>query len=213
MCVDDVLDRTKEIGKAHEIEAWLGFDFEERGDKYSTQKYHWEHFSGTDYDAGNDRTGIFRILGDHKHWSQSVDKEAGNADFLMFADVDYSHPEVISDVINWGEWVVKQFKLKGFRFDACQHFSERFTNEFVADLEDKFGANSLFLVGEFWVGEVEPMLKYLDDMHHKFALFDAPLLYNFSRISTSESADLRQVFDGSLVKERPQSAVVSQIPA
>lgn len=189
------------------MEAWLGFDFPGRGDKYSSQKYHWEHFSGTDYDAGNDKTGIYRILGDHKHWSNSVGDESGNADFLMFADVDYSHPEVIGDVIHWGEWVVREFKLKGFRFDACQHFSERFTNEFVDNLEDKFGKNSLFLVGEFWSGDVDEMLSYLDNMKHKFSLYDSPLLNNFSQLSTTEDADLRKVFDGSLVAARPQSAV------
>jgi alpha-amylase len=203
----DQSNREKDIGEPHEMEAWLGFDFPGRGDKYSSQKYHWEHFSGTDYDAGNDKTGIYRILGENKYWSSSVGDESGNADFLMFADIDYSHPEVISDVIHWGEWVVREFKLKGFRFDACQHFSERFTNEFIANLEKHFGKGKLFLVGEFWTGEVEPMLKYLDDMHHKFSLYDSPLLYNFSSISTTEKGDLRKVFDDSLVQRRPESAV------
>ncbi len=203
----DPNDRTKDVGEPFEISAWLGFDFPGRGDKYSSQKYHWEHFSGTDYDASNDRTAIFRILGDNKHWSSSVGDESGNADFLMFADVDYSHPEVEADVIHWGEWVVSEFKLKGFRFDACQHFSERFTNEFVANLDRKFGESNLFLVGEFWSGNVGEMLEYLDQMQHKFSLYDSPLLNNFSQLSTTESADLRKVFDGSLVAARAQSAV------
>ena len=190
----------------------MGFDFPGRGDKYSSQKYHWDHFSGTDYDAGNDKNGIFRIVGKDKYWSSSVGNESGNADFLMFADVDYSHPEVIKDVINWGEWVTKELKLSGFRFDACQHFSERFTNEFVANLEDKFGKNSKFLVGEFWTGEVKPMLEYLKQMDHKYSLFDSPLLYNFSKSSKTEDADLRKVFDDSLVQAKPECAVVSHHP-
>jgi len=136
-----------------------------------------------------------------------VGDESGNADFLMFADVDYSHPEVISDVIHWGEWVVREFKLGGFRFDACQHFSERFTNEFVANLEKHFGQRKLFLVGEFWVGDVDQLLEYLEEMHHKFSLYDTPLLNNFSRISTTENGDLRKVFDRSLVQAKPDSAV------
>ncbi|KAI9877804.1 MAG: hypothetical protein M1823_007046 [Watsoniomyces obsoletus] len=44
-------------------------------------------------------------------------------------------------------------------------------------------------------------------MHHRFTLYDSPLLYNFSRLSTTENADLRTVFDGSLVQARPGSAV------
>lgn len=78
-------DREKEISNAYEITAWLGFDFEGRGDKYSKQQYHWYHFSGTDYDAGNNRNAIFKIQGEGKGWSESVDDEGGNADFLMFA--------------------------------------------------------------------------------------------------------------------------------
>jgi hypothetical protein len=56
------------------------------------------HFSGTDFNAANDRKAIYKILGDNKGWSSSVDSEQGNADYMMFADLDYSHPEVQADV-------------------------------------------------------------------------------------------------------------------
>ena len=46
-------------------------------------------------------------------------------------------------------------------------------------------------------------------MNHKFSLFDAPLLYNFSHISKTERADLTKVFDNTLVKYEPYNAVVS----
>lgn len=44
-------------------------------------------------------------------------------------------------------------------------------------------------------------------MNHRFSLFDAPPLYNFSRLSTTEDADLRTVFDNTLVKAEPVNAV------
>ena len=44
------------------------------------------------------------------------------------------------------------------------------------------------------------MCAYLSRMAHKFSLFDAPLVYNFSQISTTEDADLRKVFDNTLVR-------------
>ncbi|KAG9712392.1 putative alpha-amylase, partial [Aureobasidium melanogenum] len=47
----DPNDRDKQISDRKEITAWLGFNFDGRGDKYSKQKYHWYHFGGTDYDA------------------------------------------------------------------------------------------------------------------------------------------------------------------
>ena len=40
------------------------------------------------------KQGIFRILGRGKSWARNVDKEKGNFDYLMFANIDHSHPEV-----------------------------------------------------------------------------------------------------------------------
>lgn len=75
----DMNDRDKEVSDPYEIEGWLGFDFPGRGDKYSKQKYHWHHFTGTDYNAGNEKKAIYKIQGEGKGWSSSVDKENGNA--------------------------------------------------------------------------------------------------------------------------------------
>ena len=138
-----------------------------------------------------------------------MDNEQGNADYMMFADLDYSHPEVQEDVKNWGVWITKELGLKGFRLDAVQHFSERFTNEWIENLREQCGQD-IFIVGEFWVGDTKVMAEWLSKMDHKFSLYDAPLLYNFSRISTSEKADLRKVFDNSLVQEKPVNTVVSK---
>ncbi|TAQ85500.1 hypothetical protein B7494_g6157 [Chlorociboria aeruginascens] len=203
----DPKDRTKAIGTRHVIEAWFGFDFPGRGDKYSSLKWHWEHFSGTDYNASNHKTGVYRIA--NKNWSNDVDDQDGNADFLMFADVDYAHPAVRKDVIKWGEWIVNECKLSGFRFDAVQHFSQRFLDQFIQNLQEKFGQDKLFLVGEFWKDDVKSLTAYLKNMNHKLCLFDVPLLNTFSKLSqsTNEEADLRKVFAGSLVQEAPDSAV------
>lgn len=202
----DTNDRTKEVSEPYEIEGWLGFDFAGRGDQYSKQKYHWYHFTGTDYNAANEKKAIYKIQGDGKGWSSSVDKEQGNADYMMFADLDYSHDEVITDVKNWGVWITKLLGLKGFRLDAVQHFSERFTNEWVERLREECG-DEVFLVGEFWVGDTPTLTEWLEKMEHKFSLYDAPLLYNFSNASTSESADLRKLFDGTLTQAEPVNAV------
>ncbi|KAF2442633.1 glycoside hydrolase family 13 protein [Karstenula rhodostoma CBS 690.94] len=202
----DETDRTKEVSETYEIEGWLGFDFPGRGDKYSKMKYHWEHFSGTDYNQTNEKKAIYKILGDNKGWSRSVDEENGNADYMMFADIDYSHPEVSADVKHWGPWITKEVGLSGFRLDAVQHFSERFTNEWVDNLRDECG-HDIFIVGEFWNGDVDQMIPWLEEMHHRFSLYDAPLVYNFSTISTSTGADLRKVFDDTLVQRFPEKAV------
>ena len=122
------------------------------------------------------------------------------------SDIDYHHDEVIADVKNWGVWITKEVGLKGFRLDAVQHFSERFTSDWVETVRKECG-DDMFFVGEYWTGNTQELLDWLAIMDHKFSLFDSPLLYSFSRISTSEAADLRGVFDNSLVKAEPYNAV------
>jgi alpha-amylase len=204
-------DRNKTTTDPYEIDAWIGFDFPGRGDKYSPQKYHWYHFSGTDFNADNNKTAIYKILGDQeKGWAKSgdVDSEKGNYDYLMYADLDYSHPEVKQDVLNWGKFLANQVPIKGIRFDAIKHFSEDFLRSFVTQMDEIYN-EGWFFVGEFWKDSLSDMSTYLQRMESKFSLFDAPLVYNFSKLSKTEDADLRSVFDDTLVKEEPVSAVVS----
>jgi alpha-amylase len=126
----------------------------------------------------------------------------------MFADLDYSHPEVEKDVLNWGVWLSRQITLKGVRFDAVKHFSEEFLRKFIVAMDEEHG-EGWFFVGEFWKDELADMTRYLARMGKKFSLFDAPLVYNFSKLSKTEDADLRTVFDETLVKIEPVNAVVS----
>lgn len=206
----DKEDRMKEVSDVHEIEAWVGFDFEGRGGKYSDMKYHWYHFSGTDYNAETEKNAIYAIKkdeGDGEKWSGSVDtSEKGNFDYLMFADVDFDHPDVRNDVKNWGVWLSKQIFLKGIRFDAVRHFSASFLKEFIAHMKENVH-DDWFLVGEFWKDSYDTMSKYLDQMDGNFSLFDVPLVNNFSRISREPDADLRAIFDSTLTKNKPVNAV------
>ncbi|KAI1266390.1 glycoside hydrolase family 13 protein [Xylariaceae sp. FL1019] len=205
----DPEDRDKNVSDQYEIDAWVGYDFPGRGDKYSKQKYHWYHFSGVDYNARNQQTAIYKIMGDKsKGWAEDgdVDGEKGNYDFLMGSDLDYSHPEVEADVLAWGRWLAKTVPLKGIRFDAIKHYSEDFLRKFINTLDDTFG-EGWFFVGEFWKDSLEDMQDYLDRMGRKFSLFDAPLVYNFSEISQTADADLRKVFDDTLVARAPVNAV------
>ncbi|KAK6352859.1 hypothetical protein TWF696_004859 [Orbilia brochopaga] len=198
-------DRTQIITDPYEIDAWFGFDFPGRGDQYSKLKYHWYHFSGTDYNNENGKKAIYFV--DGKNWSSSVDTtEKGNFDYLMFADVDFSHPEVQEDVKNWGVWITRELNLSGMRFDAARHFSENFLREFIHHLDEQVPRN-WFFVGEWWQDSEENMQKYLDMMDHKFSLFDTPLFYNFCETSVNVKSDLRQLFDKTLVRSNPIEAV------
>ncbi|KAI9721770.1 MAG: hypothetical protein M1812_002105 [Candelaria pacifica] len=200
----DPKDRNKVISKPFQIEAWMGFDFPGRGEKYSSQKYHWQHFNGTDFNAANSKTGIYRIHS--KQWSEFVGDENGNADYMMFSNVDYTNEEVKQDVKRWGEWICREIGISGMRLDAVQHYSEVFVREFINHIERYVGGDHFF-VGEFWVGDVKPLKKYIERFSHGLSLFDAPLLYNFSRISKTRGADLTKVFRHTLVAVKPKNAV------
>ena len=124
----------------------------------------------------------------------------------MFADLDYTDDEVRQDVMSWGIWLTKELRLKGFRFDAIKHYSEQFLLDFIRNLEDNSGA-SMFIVGEYWKGDVHVLSEYLKQIDYRFALFDAPLVYKFSKWSLAEAADMRDLLNESLVSLEPRSAV------
>ncbi|KAM7206401.1 Glycoside hydrolase superfamily [Naviculisporaceae sp. PSN 640] len=205
-------DRNRHVSDKYEIDAWVGFDFFGRGYKYSALRYHWYHFSGVDYNAANGKSAIYKIIGEKGGgWAKSgdVDSDKGNYDYLMGSDLDYSHPEVVEDVINWGKWLAKELpqgSLKGIRFDAVKHYSEEFLRRFIHEMDAAYG-EGWFFVGEFWKDSLQDMKGYLSRMNHKFSLFDVPLVYNFREISTGNSADLRRVFEDTLVGDDPISAV------
>ena len=126
----------------------------------------------------------------------------------MGLDLAYDLPEVEAVVLAWGKWLADTLPLRGIRFDAIKHFSADFLEKFVKQMDEKYG-KGWFFVGEFWKDSLEDMHSYLDRMDKKFSLFDAPLVHNFSAISQADSADIRQVFDDTLVQSRPVNAVVS----
>ena len=58
-----------------------------------------------------------------------------------------------------------------------------------------------------WTADVSELNEWLETMQHKFSVFDSPLVYNFSRLSKTEKADLRSVFDDALISSQPTKAV------
>ena len=125
----------------------------------------------------------------------------------MFADVDYSQPDVRADVFSWGDWLGKEVKLSGMRFDAIKHYSEDFLRSFVRHLDETFGKD-FFFVGEYWTTEFGVLAPYITRMDGRMSLFDVQLVYNLSFASKARRCDLRRVFDGTLAKHLPRNAVV-----
>ncbi|RMJ27106.1 alpha-amylase [Aspergillus sp. HF37] len=198
--------RDVEISHPEQIEGWVGFDFPGRGDTYSSMKYHWWHFNGVDWDESRKKNAIFKTVGPNKDWAADVTHENGNYDYLMFANLDYSCPDVQRDVLQWGEWIGTELPLSGMRIDGAKHFSFIFQRRFIDQLHRVFGPD-YFVVGEFWNRDVQPILDYLQEMQYRLAMIDSPLTIRFSNFSQSEGSDLRKIFDDTLVKHKPAHAV------
>ncbi|CAI7627448.1 unnamed protein product [Penicillium bialowiezense] len=198
--------RDLEISKPVEVNGWTGFEFSGRGDKYSSMKYHWQHFSGIDWDDKSKENAIYKIVAPNKDWAQDVSTENGNYDFLMFADLDLTHPEVRADLLQWGTWVTKSLSLNGMRLDAAKHFSTEFQKAFVQHIR-KTANPEFFAIGEYWTGHLPSLLEYLEKVEYNLTAYDVPLVESFSKISHAKGSDLRRVLKDTLVDCRPDHAV------
>jgi alpha-amylase len=201
----DPMDRTKEISEPFEIEGWTKFTFPNRGDKYSDFKWNHTHFNGTDYDAKNDKTGVFRIHGEE--WNENVDNEFGNYDYLMFANIDYNHPDVTEEMLSWGKWLMDTLHCDGYRLDAIKHINYDFISTFAKEMVEHSEKN-FYLVGEFWNPNLNDCRAFLDAIDYSLDLFDVGLHYTLCEASKSGSDfDLSTIFDETLVKSHPIHAV------
>lgn len=203
----DSADRMRDVGEPRDIKAYTSFTFPGRGDTYSPFKWHWQHFAGVDYDRLTGDTCIFRILGEGKGWSQGVDKENGNYDFLMGCDIDLNNPEVTGELVRWGSWALDTFGFDGFRMDAVKHMDHPFTKMFLEEMRRHAGKN-LYAISEYWSEKTDVLEGFIDKVRGVTDLFDVPLHFNFHRASEEgENFDMRTLFDGALVKSRPQNTV------
>ena len=202
-------NRQEAISEPYEIEGWTYFDFPGRQNKYNDMKWHWYHFSGVDYDASNDETGVYMILGEGKGWAdnENVSPEKGNFDYLMFNNVDFNHPEVKQNIYDRIDWFLTTTQVDGFRLDAAKHIDASFMNEFIQYVDEK-APEHFYVFAEYWSNSLEELTNYFSHIEDRYDLVDVPLHMNFSRASCEvESFDIRQIFDNTLVKAIPTAAV------
>lgn len=211
-------NRTQELDQQPRIvRTWTRFDFGARRGKYSTLMYTKDHFSGIDWDDNAKEKAIFKFVGQrpngsNKGWAVDVArKENGNYDYLMFADVDFDHPQVREDVKQWGCWLLDQLPgVTGFRLDAIKHYSAGFQKEFIDCIQDHADrkGQKIWFVGEFWLSNSKGLSNHINNTFGgKINLFDVKLVYNFHDMSQGRLHDIRRIFDDTLVQYNPNRAV------
>lgn len=202
---DDANDRNISLTDAKPIKAWTKYKFPGRGDIYSNFKWNWTHFHGVDWDENTETASIYKFYG--KHWDDNVDKEYGNFDYLMGADIDLNNFDVINELKNWGRWYLDTTNVDGFRLDAVKHIRSDFFPEWLENLK-KDSEKNLFAVGEYWSTNIDTINNYINNTKECMSLFDVPLHYNFYRASISNGEyDMSSIFDGTIVGTNPEKAV------
>ncbi|WP_297991201.1 alpha-amylase [Anoxybacillus sp.] len=200
-------NRNQEVSGTYQIQAWTKFDFPGRGNTYSSFKWRWYHFDGTDWDQSRQLSRIYKFRGTGKAWDWEVDTENGNYDYLMFADLDMDHPEVVAELKNWGKWYANTTNVDGFRLDAVKHIKYSFFPDWLSYVRNQTGKN-LFAVGEFWSYDVNKLHNYITKTNGAMSLFDAPLHNNFYIASKSSGYfDMRYLLNNTLMKDQPALAV------
>ena len=203
----DPSDRTKAISEPYEIEAWTQFTFPGRGDQYSAFKWNWTHFTGTDFNARDNKRAVYMIEGINKGWSQGVAYENGNYDYLMFNDIDYKHPDVVKEIREWALWFVGETGVDGFRLDAVKHINDFFIRDLIRKIRGEYRTD-FYIVGEYWHQDEGEINDYLNNTGFEMDLFDVKLHFNMHTASRSgDQYDLSKIFEGTLVKEHPDYAV------
>ncbi|MEO1770869.1 alpha-amylase [Candidatus Enterococcus ferrettii] len=198
-------DRTKPISDEKEIKAWTKFTFPGRKGKYNQYQWHWQNFSGVDYDARNKDHAIFNFA--EKGWESQVDDENGNFDYLMGCNLDMKNPETVEQLDKWGNWYQALTDVDGYRLDAVKHIRfDLFVNWLLHRREEKH--EELFVVGEYWTDELDKLHEYLDLSGNLVLLFDVPLHFNLYQAANSMgNFDMRGIFAGTLIETRPDWSV------
>ncbi|GEL08078.1 alpha-amylase [Salisediminibacterium halotolerans] len=203
----DPNNRQEVISEPFEIDGWTKFDFPVRNGKHSNFRWNYRHFNGTDYDARRGRHGIYRICGENREWSENVDKEFGNYDYLMFANINYHIKAVYDEMMHWGKWFAETTRCNGYRLDAIKHINHDFIRDFVWQMREQFG-DDFYFVGEFWNADFDAKQAFLNQVDYQIHLFDVGLHYRFFDAALKgKEFDLRTIFDGTLVEAHPLHAV------
>lgn len=205
----DLENRNQAVSEPFEIQAFTKFIFPGRNKKYSEFIWDFMCFTGVDYAADTQETGIYKIINDNgEGWQDLISTEKGDYDYLMYDDIDFRNQSVNDELSNWAKWYYEQAPFDGVRLDAVKHIPASFYNEWLDRLRQQTG-QEIFAVAEFWSPDhVDHLLQYIEATNGRMTLFDAPLQKNFHRASLAgKEYNLSKIFDGTLVAVDPEKTV------
>ena len=201
-------NRLETVTEPYVIRAWSRFEYAGRGGEYSPFTWTQDHFNAFGADANQpDESGkIFRVA--DRPFSDEVDAENGNYDYLMGANVDLSRRDVRDELVRWGGWLLETTGARGVRIDAAKHMAHSFTREWLGRVREMQPGEEVFAVGEYWSGSADALEQYLAATDGAMRLFDVPLHYRMRNAGErGRDYDLRTLLDDTLVSRNAVAAV------
>lgn len=202
-------DRTDYSGTVIEQDIFSKFTFPGRQGKYSSFTWDAKCFSGINDDTfPESKDHFFRILNEHEdQWDEVPAKELGNYDYLIGADVNFRNPAVRQELKDWINWYYETTKFDGIRLDAARHMNVEYINEWISHVK-RIADRDQLLVAEYWVKDVQELLRYIESTKGQLQLIDAPLHENFFQASSTDACyDMTKILQNTLVQQHPTLAI------
>ena len=200
-------NRNEFISEPMEIDALTKFTFPGRQGRYSSFIWDKHCFTGIEYAEDLKEKGVYFIVNGYDGWEEVVNNENGNFDFLMLNDIEFRNEYVREELKRWIKWYYTTAKFDGLRLDAVKHIPVYFYNEWIDHIRREI-KQDLFIVGEYWLNDVNMLLEYINATQQRMSLFDAPLQARFHMASEAGSNfNLSEIFKDTLVAAKPELAV------
>jgi alpha-amylase len=132
----------------------------------ASELYNEDIYTNTDFSnvASN------KMKWDYSYFHPCETKIEDNYQFANFPDICHSNPNVISDLLEYANWLKNEIGFDGWRFDVAWGIEAFMLHKWM---EEVGGLG----VAEYWGGNYQNMTDYLDEAEDTITAFDFYLMY------------------------------------
>lgn len=175
---------------------WTSFTYPGRGNTYSSFKWHYYNFNGTQQAPNN---GWYQW----NAWDFQPYANNDAYDNLLGSEIRYADVNQRTETKNWGNWITAKLSLDGYRLDATKHIQTSFVNEWLDAVK-----GSRFTVSEAWFRNLTDLKNYASATGGRTSLFDVPLHYTFQSMSSGNGSwDMRGLQFAGFTESNPTLSV------
>lgn len=175
---------------------YTSFTYPGRGNTYSSFKWHYYNFNGTQQAPNN---GWYQW----NAWDFQPYANNDAYDNLLGSEIRYADVNQRTETKNWGNWITTKLSLDGYRLDATKHIQTSFVNEWLDAVK-----GSRFAVSEAWFRNLTDLNNYASATGGRTSLFDVPLHYTFQSMSSGNGSwDMRGLQFAGFTESNPTLSV------